>query len=312
MNTNTDYLSLFYIAFAKPFLPNDPCILNDTGRADCMLELQTQLMSIVIAKATIEQVIELAVPNLLSLLSRLVTLPGQRKLRSTVEANDQERERLLERGAVIDETLLHRPVRDDLDNDEDGIRATLDEYKRIPYEDTIDDYGEIIIQHGFLVLFGVAFPLAALVNLINDSIEFRTDTYKVLAFHRRPEVDMATDIGGWLKVIQLMSTLSIVTSVAVLTITTPALQLVVQQILPASIGQKALDYPVLSFMIAEHLLLLVRWVVNSLISETPGSTYRLRARRAFLMARCLNVGWKPYFRSRRSNQSHFHRHRFHT
>lgn len=301
-----DYITLFYIAFAKPFLPNDPCILNYSDIPDCMLELETQLLSVVISKATIEQIFELGIPLLLSLFRRVIRLPGQQRLRSTLLTDEEERERLLERGAVVDEKLLYLgPLRQH--EEVDDVQVLLDELKRMPYEDTIDDYSEVIIQYGFLVLFGVAFPLAALINLVNNVMEFRMDTYKILAIHRRPSVDIATSIGSWLQVIRLLSTLSIVTTIALLTITTPALQQLLQLILPTSVGQAAIDYPLVSFVIAEHLLLFVRWAVSALITDVPGSTYRLKARRSFLMARCLNVGWKPYFRSRRSNQSRFQR-----
>lgn len=271
-----------------------------------MVELETQLISVVIAKATVEQIFELVIPLLLSLLRRVIRLPGQRRLRSTIQTNEEERERLLERGAVIDEKLLYLgPLRES--DEADDVQVLLDELKRTPYDDTIDDYNEVIIQYGFLVLFGVAFPLAALITLATNVVEFRMDVFKLLAVHRRPNVDIATSIGRWLHVINLLSTMSIVTTVAILTITTPALQQLLQLVLPTSIGQAAIDYPLVSFVIAEHLLLFVRWAVSTLITDVPGSTYRLKARRSFLMARCLNVGWKPYFRSRRSNQSHFQR-----
>ena len=37
-------------------------INNQSGEFDCMFELQTQLISIVITKATIEQIVELIIP----------------------------------------------------------------------------------------------------------------------------------------------------------------------------------------------------------------------------------------------------------
>ena len=69
---------------------------------------------------------------------------------------------------------------------------------------TMADYGEIIIQYGFLVLFGLAFPLAAVINLVNNVLEFRTDTFKILALGRRPRVEIGTSIGRWLDIVQVL------------------------------------------------------------------------------------------------------------
>lgn len=269
-----------------------------------MFELQSQLMSVVIAKATFEQIIELVVPLVLSFLFRILKVPGQRRVRKTIVHDPEERRRLLENGAVLDEHILYTPPRRNHYAEEDEIRALLDEQQRLPYEDTIDDYGEIVIQFGYICLFGVAFPLAALVSLLNNIIEIRTDAYKILCIHKRPDTDNAMDIGGWLSVIRVMSLLSIVTTSALLTITTPALQSALSVIFPPHLSELAEEYRLVCFVVMEHLLFVVRWAVSFMIPETPGATHRLRARRQFLISRCFGVGQKPYFRSRRFNATY--------
>lgn len=309
----SNYLSLFYIAFAKPFTSANPCMINTSGVPDCMLDLQTQLMSVVITKATVEQIVELIMPNLLSLLIRALAMGKQKELRSAMSDEPEERERLEEVGAIIDPNIVdatprpaHYLSQDYADEDalpSNDIKATVDEQRSLSYDGTIDDFAEIIIQYGYLVLFGVAFPPAAIISLLNNLIELRTDSYKILAFHKRPPVAISPNIGRWLPIIRFLSNLSTVTIVAVLTITTPDLVVVLDTALPAGIVQQLNDQPLISFVVAEHVLFFIRWIVTAFIADTPGSTFRLRARRSFLLSRCLNIGGKPFFRGRRHAQA---------
>lgn len=305
----SNYVTLFYIAFAKPFLPNDPCMVNYAGTSDCMLELQTQLTSVVVTKATVEQVLELLVPNLLSFILQVLGWAGQRRMQVTATNDSDELARLSERGAVVDSTVLNWNVKkqlgmkyfsrshaEDDEREENDIRATLDEQRRMPYDGTVDDYGEIIVQYGFVALFGLAFPLAAVVNLVNNLLEFRTDTFKILAVSQRPPAEIGTSIGRWMDIVSFLSNLSVVTIVGLLTITTPQLPNVLGDLLPEGVGSHIRDSPLISFVVVEHLLFVIRWVVTSYIEKVPDSTYRLRARRSFLIAKCLKIGqWKPYF-----------------
>ncbi|KAG7227203.1 hypothetical protein INR49_014002 [Caranx melampygus] len=54
------------------------------------------------------------------------------------------------------------------------------------YEDTLQDYQEMFIQFGYVVLFSSAFPLAAMCALINNIIEIRSDALKLCTSLQRP------------------------------------------------------------------------------------------------------------------------------
>lgn len=280
--SRTDYISLFYIAFVKPFTPSDPCIIGPyADQPDCMAELGAQISSILITKATTQQVMEIGVPFITLRFKEWMRLRAERRAQSDVD--EDERSRLLPiQTSGTDET------------DEDRI---LHESTMAPYTSTMGDYGEAVIQHGFLVLFGMAFPLAAVINTVNHAIECRTDTYKYLAQQQRPDAGDSGDIGSWLKVLGFLSTVSIMTTAALLTITTPALQ----RALPDSIGDWMEKYPAFSFVVFEHLLLGIRWIVSFTVSDVPSSTYRFRARQDFLLAKCLGVGMKNYFEGNTEN-----------
>ena len=49
-----------------------------------------------------------------------------------------------------------------------------------------DDYLELFIQYGYVTLFSCVSPLAAILSLINNYIEQRTDAVKLCRIHQRP------------------------------------------------------------------------------------------------------------------------------
>lgn len=53
-----------------------------------------------------------------------------------------------------------------------------------------------MIQFGYAALFVVAFPLAPLLALLNNYVEIRVDSYKVLHNTARPIPCGAQDIGA--------------------------------------------------------------------------------------------------------------------
>lgn len=284
----SNYVSLYYVAFIKPFTSNDPCLVNpETGAIDCMYELETLLTSLVITKATVQQVMEVGVPFVTFYISSWLR-PHQVLHQSDTSDSDASESEPTESSSLL-------VPASDLDPSDAFSVSIIEQSKRPAYKSTMEDYGELVIQHGHFILFGLAFPLAAVVNLFNNVIETRTDTYKILSVQQRPDTGEAADIGRWLSVLNFLSIVSVITTSALLTITTPALQLA----LPDIVGDVAAEYPAISFLVFEHVLLGVRWMVGRMIKDRPGSTYRLEARQSFLRARCFGVGWKSYYRGRR-------------
>nr|XP_038950929.1 anoctamin-8 isoform X5 [Rattus norvegicus] len=65
------------------------------------------------------------------------------------------------------------------------------------YEDTFQDYQEMFVQFGYVVLFSSAFPLAALCALVNNLIEIRSDAFKLCTGLQRPFGQRVESIGQW-------------------------------------------------------------------------------------------------------------------
>lgn len=92
-----------------------------------------------------------------------------------------------------------------------------------------------VIQYGFVIMFATAFPLAPLCALLNNILEQRLDAYKMVAAQRRPVpayyctsedtgnvrgrtttscCDNCIKLGTWIRVLKVLSTVSILYNVS--------------------------------------------------------------------------------------------------
>uniref|UniRef100_H2YH03 Anoctamin n=1 Tax=Ciona savignyi TaxID=51511 RepID=H2YH03_CIOSA len=62
---------------------------------------------------------------------------------------------------------------------------------------TFDDYLELWLQFGYVVLFSCVYPPAAIFALINNVIEMKSDAFKMCNVYRRPFVYQTNGIGTW-------------------------------------------------------------------------------------------------------------------
>ncbi|XP_054835575.1 anoctamin-8 isoform X2 [Eublepharis macularius] len=128
------------------------------------------------------------------------------------------------------------------------------------YEDTFQDYQEMFIQFGYVVLFSSAFPLAAMCALINNVIEIRSDAFKLCTGLQRPFGQRVESIGEWQKVMEAMGVLAIV----------------VNFYLIGQCGQLQRLFPwlspegaIISVVVLEHFALLLKYVIQVAIPDIP-------------------------------------------
>lgn len=65
------------------------------------------------------------------------------------------------------------------------------------YEGTFDDYLEMFIQFGYVVLFSSVYPISALWAVLNNILEVRADAFKLCKVYQRPMSRKVKDIGAW-------------------------------------------------------------------------------------------------------------------
>ncbi|CAN8005287.1 unnamed protein product, partial [Ixodes hexagonus] len=84
------------------------------------------------------------------------------------------------------------------------------------YEGTFEDYLEMFIQFGYVVLFSSAFPLAALCALLNNLVEVRSDAFKLCMIFQRPFGQSAENIGAWQAAMEVMGVLAVMVNCALI------------------------------------------------------------------------------------------------
>jgi len=267
-----NFCSLFYIAFIKPYTPDNPCVINPTdGKPDCFLELRYMLSSIVITKATLEHFIELGIPILLVAFNKILLWFSVRS---------HSREESLEARSMLLPTQF--TGRDRTEDEEEFAESNLNSDSA-----EIDDFAELILQYAFVALFGVVYPLTPLLFYLSNLLECRTDAFKYLFVHNRPPATTGSSIGKWVSTMKFIMLAGIVTNAILLTFT----------------GNRKLEYiqfvsnrRIASFFIIMTSLFILILLIDYAIGDVPSKVYRLKARQDYLIARYFGVGEKPHYK----------------
>ncbi|XP_068445676.1 anoctamin-8 isoform X2 [Clinocottus analis] len=128
------------------------------------------------------------------------------------------------------------------------------------YADTFQDYQEMFVQFGYVVLFSSAFPLAAMCALINNIIEIRSDAFKLCTGLQRPVGIRVESIGQWQTAMEAMGLIAII----------------VNCYLIGQCGQLQRLFPwlspemaIISIVILEHFAILLKYVIHVAIPDIP-------------------------------------------
>uniref|UniRef100_A0AAZ3QCX4 Anoctamin n=1 Tax=Oncorhynchus tshawytscha TaxID=74940 RepID=A0AAZ3QCX4_ONCTS len=128
------------------------------------------------------------------------------------------------------------------------------------YEDTFQDYQEMFVQFGYVVLFSSAFPLAAMCALINNIIEIRSDALKLCTGLQRPFGQRVESIGQWQTAMEAMGLIGII----------------VNCYLIGQCGQLQRLFPwlspemaIISIVILEHFAILLKYIIHVAIPDIP-------------------------------------------
>ena len=83
----------------------------------------------------------------------------------------------------------------------------------------VESFNELIIEYGWIVMFAPAFPIAGLIALISNSLQYKTERDGIRMFNMRCEPRSALDIGIWLEYFELISTVGIINAVGLIIFT---------------------------------------------------------------------------------------------
>ncbi|KAM4708102.1 anoctamin-8 isoform 2-T2 [Discoglossus pictus] len=129
------------------------------------------------------------------------------------------------------------------------------------YEDTFQDFQEMFVQFGYVVLFSSAFPLAAACALINNVIEIRSDAFKLCSGLQRPFGRRVDGIGQWQNVMEAMGVIAIIVNCYLIG---QCGQL--QRLIPWLGPESAIIF----LVVLEHFALLLKYIIHVVIPDIPG------------------------------------------
>jgi len=153
-----------------------------------------------------------------------------------------------------------------------------EEFELEPYN-TLDDYDEMAVQWGYVILFIVAFPLAPFCALVNNYLEIRLDAKKLVRFSQRPAPAGATGIGTWFDILTIISFISVVVNIVIVTFDTA----LVDDWSNSNGFAKAWV-----FIIVEHIIIVVKFLISYMIADVPPMVQANIERQAYLVDVLIN------------------------
>mmetsp|Transcript_5526 Transcript_5526/g.7176 ORF Transcript_5526/g.7176 Transcript_5526/m.7176 type:complete len:373 (+) Transcript_5526:2-1120(+) len=230
------YAACFFAGFAKKYL-----VTNDQCDPSCFDELSTTLGTLFI--------VELAVGNAAEVLTSIIAVKKKQAEESAGVSPDRV------------------------------ISQVEKQYSMEPFDKllgTFRQYQEMAFQFGYATLFSVAFPLAPLLAFISNFVEIRVDGWKLLQCTQRPEPEGVEDIGTWYSILDLISTLAVVTN----------------GLLLFFVAEGFVEYTwttrFVFFIIFEHILLLAKFAAGVLIPDVPLSTEIQLQRQEFVASKLID------------------------
>ncbi len=151
------------------------------------------------------------------------------------------------------------------------------QFELTSYTSTFDDFNEMIIQWGYTVLFVVVFPLAPLLSLLNNFVEVRVDSKKLLSFTQRPTPRQVSDIGAWQSVFTAITAIGIVTNVAIVMFEMDFFE------------DHSDAWRLKIFLLFEHFMFLFLVLLAFVLPDVPNSVL-MHAKRQRYIKKCLITG----------------------
>jgi len=230
-----------------------PCACTPQGTS-CIDELATLMFSIFVLNLAIGNLQEVVIPMVMTKIN--------------IYLEERAYKQLKEKQA---ETGLPTSA-DETETADAPLCQAEYEAKMAEYEGTFGDYNEMILQYGYVTLFGACLPLCAFLAMANNMIEVRSDATKMLKAIKRPIPSGAEDIGSWYMIMDLMTFAAVFTNCGL-----------VWFVSGATVSLSATSR-VWGFIISEHIIIMFKSFCAFAIPDVPEKTqiamdkeeYRLR------------------------------------
>lgn len=130
-------------------------------------------------------------------------------------------------------------------------------------ESRTENYNEIIVEFGWIVLFPPACPVAALIAILSNMIQYKTEKDATRMFMKRGIPQGCMDIGKWLEYFELITTFGVVNSALLVIFTSEKLTFFSPD------GEWSWTRMIIAVFIIENILVAFRYVIAQLIPDFP-------------------------------------------
>ncbi|KAK8019541.1 hypothetical protein PG990_004679 [Apiospora arundinis] len=136
-----------------------------------------------------------------------------------------------------------------------------------------DDISEMVIQFGYLALFSPVWPLVSVGFFINNLIELRSDFLKICLEHQRPHPIRMDGIGPWMNSLDSLTWMGSICTAAIVHMFGAQSSGKGGTFLDSWGGVSWWSLPITIFL-SEHIFLLLRWVVRSVLQKVGSEQIR--------------------------------------
>ncbi|KAL4623498.1 anoctamin-10-like [Arapaima gigas] len=146
------------------------------------------------------------------------------------------------------------------DPEEDRLRA---QGRLPPFPGLFPEYIELLVQYGYLSLFSCVYPLTAVLLLINNITEIRTDAFKICRLFRKPCSAPVSNMGVWQPAFEVLGFVSVISNCWLLLLS-PGVRRFCQE------GGFSSRNALLFAVLVEHVLILGKMILAFVIPDEPG------------------------------------------
>ena len=126
-----------------------------------------------------------------------------------------------------------------------------------------ENYNEIFIEYGWMVLFPPAFPAAGLVAILSNYLQYKTERESILKFAKRAVPMSAFDIGNWLYYFEGIQVLGIANGACLIIFTSEKLTYF------GNDGERTWSELILAILMIENILIIFKTLLAAAIPDNP-------------------------------------------
>ncbi|XP_036399736.1 anoctamin-10 [Megalops cyprinoides] len=131
-----------------------------------------------------------------------------------------------------------------------------------PFPGLFAEYIELLVQYGYLSLFSCVYPLTAVLLLINNVTEIRSDAFKICRLFRKPISAPVSNMGVWQAAFEVLGFVSVISNCWLLLLS-PRVKEFCQEA-----GYSSRNVLLFAILV-EHVLILIKMILAFAIPDEP-------------------------------------------